>query len=183
MNFVSGRTFTDDRDIAGKLNDWMRNKANQRVHGTTKKIPWTELLENERAALQPLTDDPLAFFNRSARKVAPNCHIHFENNYYSVPFVYVGKEVLLRWNEQVLRVIVAGKEVALHAMAHGTGNYVTVRNHLPDYKVYSENERQVKHENDLKEIGADAHEYFRWLLAKKERYWFQIVKGILGLPK
>src|SRR5581483_4202698 len=109
--------------------------------------------------------------------------IHFANYYYFVPFVYVGKEVTIRWNEQVLRVVIEEKEVALHALATGTGNYVTVRNHLPDYKVYSENERQVKHEAKMKEIGTDAHEYFRWLLTKKEPYWFQIVRGILGLQK
>ena len=32
-------TFTDDRDIAAKLKNWMTTYANQRVHGTTKKVP------------------------------------------------------------------------------------------------------------------------------------------------
>ena len=141
------------------------------------------LQQEEKATLQLLLTEAFAFFNRSTRKVAPNCHIHFENNYYSVPFAHVGKEVTIRWNEHLLRIVVEGKEVALHAVASGIGNYVTVRNHLPDYKVYSENERQVKHEAKMKEIGGNAHEYFRWLLEKKEPYWFQIVRGILGLQK
>lgn len=181
MNFVSGRTFTDNADIAAKLKEWMINYANQRVHGTTKKVPFSVLQQEEKTKLQPLPTEAFAFFNRSTRKVAPNCHIHFENNYYSVPFPHVGKEVTVRWNEQMIRVVYAGEQVALHLKATGIGNYVTVRNHLPDYKVYSENERQVKYENKLKEIGANAHEYFRWLLTTKEPYWFQIVRGILGL--
>lgn len=179
QNFVNGRTFTDDRDIAAKLKDWMTNYANQRVHGTTKKVPHEILQQEEKAKLQPLPVEVFAFFNRSVRKVAPNCHIHFENNYYSVPFVYVGKEVTIRWNEHMLRVVYTGEQVALHVKAIGTGNYVTVRNHLPDYKVYSENERQVKYEAKFKEMGEDAHEYFQWLLT--EKYWFQIVRGIFGL--
>lgn len=183
MNFVSGREFVDTTDVKKQLWDWMDSYANKRIHGTTKKVPAVVLQQEEKAKLLPLPAEPFAFFNRSTRKVAPNCHIHFENNYYSVPFAYVGKEVTIRWNEQVLRVVVEGKEVALHTMATGTGNYVTVRNHLPDYKVYSENERQVKSENKLKEIGTDAHEYFRWLLEKKEPYWFQIVRGIVGLQQ
>jgi len=181
MNFVSGRAFTDNCDIAAKLKDWMTSYANQRVHGTTKKVPWVELMEKERSVFQALPDESFAFFNRSTRKVAPNCHIHFENNYYSVPFVHVGKEVTIRWNEHMLRVVAEGQQVALHLKATGMGNYVTVRSHLPDYKIYSENERQVKYETQLKEMGEDAHEYFRWLLMEKENYWFVIVRGILGL--
>ena len=34
QNFVNGRVFTDSRDIAHKLKDWMTSYANQRVHGT-----------------------------------------------------------------------------------------------------------------------------------------------------
>ena len=35
----------------------------------------------------------------------------------------------------------------------------------------------------MREIGEHAHEYFRWLLTQKENYWFQIVRGIVGLSK
>jgi hypothetical protein len=95
----------------------------------------------------------------------------------------VRKEVTVRWNERILRIIADGEEVALHPRATGKGEYVTVRNHLPDYKVYSENERQVKYEAKMRAIGEDTHEYFRWLLSQKEDYWSEIVKGILGLHK
>ena len=127
--------------------------------------------------------EPFAFFNRGTRTVAPNCHINFSNNYYSVPSQYVGREVTVRWNESLIRILLGAEQLALHLIAQGQGNYVTVRNHLPDYKVYSESERQVKYETKMREIGEDAHEYFRWLLAQKEPYWFQIVRGILGLAK
>ncbi len=128
-----------------------------------------------------MPDTHFAFFNRNVRKVAPHCHIHFENNYYSVPFSLIGKEVTIRWNNHILRVVYAGEQVALHMKATGIGSYVTVRSHLPDYKIYSENERQVKYETKMKEIGDDAHEYFRMLLKIREGYWSQTVKGVLGL--
>lgn len=153
MNFVSGRTFVDDADIASKLKDWMDNYANKRVHGTTKKVPHEVLLNVERPGLQPLPEEPFAFFNLGIRMVAPNCHIHFENNYYSVPSSLVGKEVTIRWNDSLVRIISQGEQIALHPKKSGVGNYATERNHLPDYKIYSENERQVKHESRMKEIG------------------------------
>ena len=40
MNFISGRTFTDSTDLKRQLRDWMDNHANQRIHGTTKRVPF-----------------------------------------------------------------------------------------------------------------------------------------------
>ena len=181
QNFVNGRDFTDDRDIASKLKNWMTDHANQRVHGTTKKVPFTVFAEAEKATLQPLPDVPFAFFNRSIRKVAPNCHIHFENNYYSVPFSLVGKEVTVRFNSHLVRIIFASEQVALHTRSAGIGEYITVRAHLPEHKRYSETEHQARFEEKMREIGEHAHEYFRMLLKTKQGYWFQTVKAILGL--
>lgn len=39
-NFIAGRTFQDTADLKRQLNDWMINYANQRVHGTTRKVPF-----------------------------------------------------------------------------------------------------------------------------------------------
>ncbi len=183
MNFVGGRTFTDDYDIATKLEDWMKNYANKRLHGTTKQVPLVVFHQEEKVKLQLLPDTPFLFFDKCIRKVAANCHIQLENNYYSVPYHYVGKDVILRWSKYEVRIIFAGEQVALHTRANGRGKFVTQRNHMPDYKVYSENERQAKYESKMAKIGIDAHEYFRWLLKQKENYWFAIIRGILGLAR
>jgi len=113
--------------------------------------------------------------------VGLNCHIHFENNYYSVPFVLVGKEVTVRWNERMVRIIVAGEQVALHTRSFERGEYVTARPHLPEHERYSETEHQAKYEEKMREIGEYAHEYFRMLLRKKPGYWIQTIRAILGL--
>src|SRR5260370_22848412 len=105
MNFVGGRTFADASDLKNKLRDWMDNYANKRIHGTTKKVPREVFQAEEQMKLQSLPDTPFSFFNRSVRKVARNCHIHFENNYYSVPFHYAGKELTVRWNEAPVTII------------------------------------------------------------------------------
>jgi hypothetical protein len=51
---VNGLEFTDDQNIAAKLKNWMVNTANQKLHGTTKKVPWEELVKKEQVALQSL---------------------------------------------------------------------------------------------------------------------------------
>lgn len=181
INFVAGRTFEDSSDLKKQASIWTQEYANKRVHGTTKKVPMEVFRAQEQEKLQPLPSEAFAVFNRGLRKVSTNCHIHFENNYYSVPSVLVGREITVRWNKHLLRVIYQGEQVALHHVASGQGNYVTVRHHMPDYKVYSATEYQKRYEEKMSEIGEDAHAYFKMLLETKESYWFRIVRIILGL--
>lgn len=182
-NFISGRIFRDDTDIKGQLRVWMDTYANRRIHGTTRKVPMQVFLAEEKAALQPLPTDAFAFFNRGVRIVSANCHIHFENNYYSVPASLVGKEVTVRWNEHLIRIIAAGEQVALHHKSSEIGKYVTKRSHLPDYKTYSTTEYQAKFEAKFADMGDSAHAYFHMLLSEKESYWFRIARIILGLAE
>ncbi len=180
-NFVNGREFTDDLDVKAKLKDWMVHYANQRTHGTTRKVPWTELIETERKALQPLPQEEYSLFERCVRKVGINSHIHFDNNYYSVPCQYVGKEVTVRWNEKVIRIIYQDQQVALHVRCYGKGQYIFVRSHLPEHKVYSETERQAKYEEKMRSIGEISHEFFKELLKNKQKSWTEIARAILGI--
>lgn len=181
QNFVAGRIFQDESDIRRQLRAWMDNYANLRIHGTTKRIPREVFELEEKTYLQPLPQEEFALFQRCIRIVSANCHIHFDNNYYSVPSQLVGKEVTVRWNENLVRVIFAGEQVALHPKTKGQGNYVTQRAHLPDYKIYSQTEYQAKYESQMVDIGEDAHKYFTMLLQTKESYWFRSVRIILGL--
>ena len=181
QNFINGGDFVSDRDIAAQLTDWMMHRANQRVHGTTKKVPWVVLIEKERATLQSLPEEESALFERCIRKVGLNCHIHFDNNYYSVPFALVGKEVTVRFTAGAVRIVAQGEGVALHARSFEQGEYITVPSHLPEHKRYSETEHQAFFEEKMRAIGGDAHAYFRMLLQKKPGYWKQTVRGVLGL--
>ena len=180
VNFVNGRKFQNSHDLKIQLKSWIK-KANHRVHGTTKKIPEEVFRQTEQEKLQALPEEEFAFFNRGTRKVSNNCHLHFCKNYYSVPAFLVGKEVTLRWNEHLLRIIYQGEQVALHKLAAGKGEYVTQRSHLPEYKSYSETEYQAKYEKRMANIGESAHQYFQQVTKDKQSYWGRVVRGILGL--
>jgi len=180
-NFVPGRHFADSHDLKNQLREWMDTYANKRIHGTTRKVPSVEFTQVEADALQPLPDESFAFFNRGIRTVGGNCHIHFANNYYSAPSPLVGKEVTIRWNEHLLRIIHNNEQVALHTISHEVGKYVTKRFHMPDFKVYSQTEYQARFEARFAAMGESAHEYFQMLIDEKVSYWFRIVRSILGL--
>lgn len=179
-NFIAGRQFGSVNDMKRQLKEWMETYANKRIHGTTRKVPAVVFANEEKKKLQPLPENEFAFFNRGVRTVAANCHVHLQNNYYSVPARLVGKEVTVRFNDALIRIIHEGEQVALHKKARGVGNYLTRRCHLPDYKVYSQTEYQKRNEEQMADIGEAAHEYFRFLLVAKESYWFRSVRAVLG---
>ena len=183
-NFLAGREFKDGADKDNQLHSWMVDYANKRVHGTTKKVPAEEFERIEKKCLQPLPENAFAFFQRGVRKVKANCHINFENNYYSVPSRLVGKQITIRWDEHILRVICKEEQAALHKIAkQQQGQYITVRSHLPDYKCFSETEYQAKYEQKMLGIGSFAHQYFKQVLLKQDSYWFRAVRAILGMQK
>lgn len=182
-NFFVERTFTDWHDLCRQLTAWSNDYANCRIHGTTKSRPWDVLITEERACFQKLPDTRYATFERGTRIVATNCHIFFQNNYYSVPSSLVGKPVTIRWNDHLLRVIAGGEEVTSHVITSGVGHYVTRRSHLPEWKHYGVTEYQKKYEEQMMDIGDYAHQYFREILIKKHSYWFQTARTIVGLSK
>ncbi len=55
-NFLYGRTFLGDADLADQGTRWLA-RANQRVHGTTRVVPLSRLAE-EQAAFLPLAGRP-----------------------------------------------------------------------------------------------------------------------------
>jgi transposase len=57
-NFLYGRTFLGDGDLADQCARWVHDVANVRVHGTLHERPVDRWQATERAALQPLAARP-----------------------------------------------------------------------------------------------------------------------------
>ena len=181
-NFLIGRSFTSRVDMQKQLRAWTDTYANKRIHGTTKRIPDEVFGKYEKSKLQKLPENDFTFFDRGTRVVKRNCHINFKANYYSVPSKFVGKNVCIRWTDNILRIIYEAEEIAVHKISQtNAGQYITQRSHMPDYKCYSETEYQAKYESKMVEIGEYAHDYFKEILLTKGNYWFRTVRGILGL--
>jgi len=56
-NFVYGRAFLGDGDLDEQRGRWLE-KANHRVHGTTREVPLVRFERDERALLRPLAAGP-----------------------------------------------------------------------------------------------------------------------------
>jgi hypothetical protein len=57
-NFLYGREFLGDADLAAQAEAWMNGTANVRIHGTTKEQPLKRFIRDERHLLQPLSPRP-----------------------------------------------------------------------------------------------------------------------------
>ncbi len=154
-NFFKGRKFDSGRDCDRQLMKWME-RANSRVHGTTRKIPLKVFETEERSKLLSLPLTRYQLPKVGSRLVYHDCHIFVGYNYYSVPFEYVGKEVNIELEDNLLRVYYMGKQIALHKRIEGKGKFSTEQSHYPKYKRYSETEYQVK----MLEIGSFAEQLF-----------------------
>jgi transposase len=57
-NFVYGREFLGDGDLAAQGDRWLAHTANARIHGTTDEVPQVRFERDERAVLLPLAPYP-----------------------------------------------------------------------------------------------------------------------------
>jgi hypothetical protein len=57
-NFLYGREFLGDGDLAAQAESWMEQTANVRIHGTTKEKPLERFIRDEQSQLQPLAPRP-----------------------------------------------------------------------------------------------------------------------------
>lgn len=129
-NAIAGRRFTSWGAFIGHLDQWNREVADVRVHGTTGELPIVRF-NDEVGALRPLGGRaPFGQLRDLVRKVRPDCAIDLDTNSYSVPWRLVGETV------QVVvlagRVIVrhAGEVVADHPQSEGRRQRVIDRVHL-----------------------------------------------------
>ena len=54
QNFFLGRTFKDSDDLDRQLRNWLNRTCNQRIHGTTKKVPFEVFNTDEKEKLQAI---------------------------------------------------------------------------------------------------------------------------------
>lgn len=129
-NAVAGRRFANWAMFEAHLDQWTREIADRRVHGTTGVAP-SERFAGEAEALRPLGGRaPFGQLRDLVRKVQADCAIDLDTNSYSVPWRLIGESVQI----VVLggRVVVrhAGQVVADHPLCAGRRQRIVDRSHL-----------------------------------------------------
>jgi transposase len=119
-NAIAGHDFINWSALEGHLDWWMREVADQRVHGTTGEAPLVRFQREEAAALAPLDGrPPFGQMRELVRRVQADCAIAVDGNSYSVPWRLIGESVQVAVCGGQIRVSHAGQEVAVHAETTG----------------------------------------------------------------
>ena len=93
---------------------WRDGTANERLHATTRERPSQRLLV-ERPRFRALPEHSFDTDLVIPLIVSKEARVRLDTNTYSVPHQYVGKTVHLRADDQRVRVLCDGVEVASHA--------------------------------------------------------------------
>ena len=134
-NFLGGREPTTLQQANRDVQRWCLTTAGERVHGTTREQPLARFA-TEQKLLQPLAGAPYDLAIWKQVKVHRDCHIVFDNAYYSTPFRWVGQPLWVRGGTHTVHLYTQDYQlVATHDRAHTAGQRVTNVAHLPVEKV------------------------------------------------
>jgi transposase len=119
-NAIAGRQFASWSAFEAHLDAWMREIADQRVHGTTGEVPIERFRRIEASVLRSVVGiAPFSASRELVRKVQADCAIEVDGNAYSVPWRLIGETVRVSITGEELRVSHAGREVAVHQRCAG----------------------------------------------------------------
>ncbi len=146
----------------------------------------TDLWEKEEInALQPLPSSDYEYATWKTVKVHPDCHISFENHYYSVPSKYVGQKLDLRSTLHLVEIFKDSSRVTSHRRSSIYG-YTTVVDHLPEaQKVYRAQQKPEYYTDRAKAVGPFTEELIGKVMDKKQHkeQSFRTCLGMLSLEK
>jgi hypothetical protein len=114
-SWFDGETFGGLEDARRSAEHWCRDVAGARVHGTTHQVPREQFESIEKAAmLRPPTapfDVPLWV---DKAKVHPDHHIQVARALYSVPTLYLYKQVRARADKKLVKIYLGTELIKVH---------------------------------------------------------------------
>ena len=135
-NFLGGRASTTLARANADVRDWCETTAGRRRHGTTKEAPLERFAAVERALLLPLPAEPYDLAVWKEVTLHRDCHVVFEQAFYSAPFRLVGQRLRVRGGSREVRLYTADYQlVATHPRATRAGARQTHPDHLPATKL------------------------------------------------
>jgi len=181
-NALKGRQFPDVHAANEHLKRWILGTAGTRDHGTTHEAPLLRF-EAERTALKPL---PAVRYEPAVWKQAklhPDCHVVFEQAYYSAPHRLIGQGLLVRATHARVEIYHRHERVATHSRASRPGERVTNAVHYPPTKLAGVMAAPVRVREQAGAIGPFALELIERMLADKPVERLRAAQGIMNLAK
>ena len=123
-SFLAGRSYRDVADLNAQVKIWCREEAARRPwpEDTSRSVQaaWDE----EQPKLMPLPEDHFPCEEQVTVRIGKTPYARFDLNDYSVPATCVGQALELRATPEQVRLLTAGKEVAVHPRSFDRGQQI-----------------------------------------------------------
>jgi len=114
-SWFDGETFGDLAEARRSAEDWCRDVAGARVHGTTHQVPREVFESIEKAAMLRPPSEPFdvpLWVDKA--KVHPDHHIQVAYALYSVPTLYLHKQVRARADKKLVKIYLGTELIKVH---------------------------------------------------------------------
>ena len=147
MNCTNWNHFTSLEDVRNSLSTFLYKGYINKKHSVTKETP-NERWHKEFSNITFLEEDLIeqSFLHRERHKVRKDRTIKFKNEFYEVPFEYVGKTIETRYNPNHLEVLFLyedNKKICDIKKVDKVANSKSKRKDRIDYSLVVNDERNV----------------------------------------
>jgi transposase len=162
--WFAGEKFSADlRELRWHAENWCREIAGARVHGTTRQIPREVFEAQERAHLLPAPTELFDLPVWTKAKLHPDHHAQIARALYSAPTRYIGKKLDVRYDRLSVRLYFRGELIKMHGRV-APGKRSTDPNDYPKEKVGYAMRAVDRLISDAQQHGANVGEYATRLL-------------------
>jgi hypothetical protein len=130
QSFFAGETFVDLADAQRRAEEWCRQRAGMRIHGTIQARPAEVFGVEEQPRLRPAPTGAYDVPIYATAKVHRDHHIEVARSLYSVPGNLIGQRVEVRADRSLVRVFARGQLVKVHPRQQ-PGRRITDPDDLP----------------------------------------------------
>jgi len=181
-NALKGKRFDSIEEQNAYLRHWNKTWASPRIHGTTKRQV-NIMFEEEKPFLQVLPKEPYAFFKIGVRKVnIIDSHIEVKGAYYPVSPEYLGREVVVHFNSQWVKVFYQNKRIQFLSTV-AQGRFHPDKSCLPEDKRGSQTQYIQYLFDRCSEIGPSVAEWAKQAERERNQRAYRSIQGIVTLTK
>jgi hypothetical protein len=128
-NWFEGETFTGLEDARASARQWSSEVAGTRVHGTTRRVPREVYEAEEKEHMLAAPERPFDVPKWGNAKVHADHHIDFLKALYSVPNLYLYKQVRVRADKVSVHIYFGTKLIKTHGRQPPGGRSTDVRDY------------------------------------------------------
>ena len=173
--FWPGRRFSSLLDLNRQAATWRDEFANGRIHETTGRVPALVFEHDEKKLLRPLVKTPFDTDDILGTGVTKTFRVNFDRNRYSVPPRLHSQPVVVRGNDETVRVFLGTRMIAEHQRSWSIGEDIEHPDHRQQALDYKRNDPKALPVG-LEALGETAKSYLKIFTASSRSIQRELVR-------